>query len=97
MTSKLRCHFKILGIGGPIVTPSGLAVITGAMDDYLRAFNIETGEELQNKTGGNWALANNTRGKYAIEFKDGSRREYVLISAGDNGAGPMLPPQNVVN
>ncbi len=32
--------------GGPIVTASGLVFIAGAMDDYLRAFDTETGEEL---------------------------------------------------
>ena len=32
--------------GGPIVTAGGLVFIAATMDDYLRAFNSETGEEL---------------------------------------------------
>ena len=28
--------------GGPIVTASGLVFIAAAMDDYLRAFDVET-------------------------------------------------------
>jgi quinoprotein glucose dehydrogenase len=32
--------------GGPIVTASGLVFIAAAMDDYLRSFDTETGEEL---------------------------------------------------
>jgi len=32
--------------GGPIVTASGLVFIAATMDDYLRAFDSETGEEL---------------------------------------------------
>ena len=32
--------------GGPIVTAGGLVFIAATMDDYLRAFNTETGEEL---------------------------------------------------
>jgi len=32
--------------GGPIVTATGLVFIAAAMDDYLRAFSQETGEEL---------------------------------------------------
>jgi quinoprotein glucose dehydrogenase len=32
--------------GGPIVTASGLIFIAAAMDDYLRAFDIESGVEL---------------------------------------------------
>jgi quinoprotein glucose dehydrogenase len=34
------------GIGGPIATAGGLIFIGAAMDDYLRAFDIETGNEL---------------------------------------------------
>jgi quinoprotein glucose dehydrogenase len=33
-------------LGGPIVTAAGLSFIASAMDDYLRAFDIETGAEL---------------------------------------------------
>ena len=32
--------------GGPIATGGGLVFIAAAMDNYLRAFNIATGEEL---------------------------------------------------
>ncbi len=32
--------------GGPIVTASGLVFIAAAMDDYLRAFDVNTGREL---------------------------------------------------
>ena len=33
-------------LGGPIITAAGLVFIASAMDDYLRAFDIETGVEL---------------------------------------------------
>jgi quinoprotein glucose dehydrogenase len=33
-------------LGGPIITAGGLVFIASAMDDYLRAFDIETGAEL---------------------------------------------------
>ncbi len=33
-------------MGGPIATASGLVFIGAAMDDYLRAYDVETGEEL---------------------------------------------------
>ena len=33
-------------MGGPLVTGSGLVFIAAALDDYLRAFDVETGEEL---------------------------------------------------
>ena len=33
-------------MGGPIATASGLVFIGAAMDDYLRAFDTDTGAEL---------------------------------------------------
>ena len=33
-------------LGGPIVTASGIVFIGAALDNYLRAFDIETGREL---------------------------------------------------
>ncbi|MEO1137363.1 MAG: PQQ-binding-like beta-propeller repeat protein, partial [Pseudomonadota bacterium] len=33
-------------LGGPMATKGGLVFIGAAMDRYLRAFNIETGEEI---------------------------------------------------
>jgi PQQ enzyme repeat len=33
-------------LGGPIVTEGGVVFIGAAMDNYLRAFDAETGEEL---------------------------------------------------
>src|SRR5207244_11619254 len=35
-----------VGLGGPIVTAGGLVFIAGAVDSYLRAFDVETGREL---------------------------------------------------
>ena len=35
-----------LTLGGPIVTAGGLVFIAGALDSYLRAFDVETGKEL---------------------------------------------------
>jgi len=33
-------------LGGPIVTASGLVFISSAMDNYLRAFDVDMGKEL---------------------------------------------------
>jgi glucose dehydrogenase len=35
-----------LTLGGPIVTAGGLVFIAGAIDSYLRAFDVDTGKEL---------------------------------------------------
>ena len=64
-------------MGGPIVTGSGLAFIGAAMDNYLRAFDVETGKELWK--GRLPAGGQATPMTYRIK-KDG--RQYVVIAAG---------------
>jgi quinoprotein glucose dehydrogenase len=68
------------GIGGPIVTDTDLVFIAAAMDDYLRAFDVETGEELWK--GRLPAGGQATPMSYRVVFEDGSVRQYVLIAAG---------------
>jgi quinoprotein glucose dehydrogenase len=42
----LPLRFGLPNMGGPIVTASGLVFIGAAMDSYLRAYDVESGEEL---------------------------------------------------
>ena len=42
----LPIKFGTPNLGGPIVTQGGLVFIGAAMDNFLRAFDLETGEEL---------------------------------------------------
>lgn len=71
-------------IGGAIVTGSGLIFVAATLDDYLRAMDIETGEEL-------WKARLPAGGQatpmtYAIDGK-----QYVVIAAGGHGnAGTTL-------
>ena len=69
-------------LGGPLITGGGLVFIGAAADDYLRAFDLQTGEELW--LGRLPAGGQATPMTYAI---DG--RQYVVISAGGYGRGPM--------
>ncbi|MBA2564170.1 MAG: pyrroloquinoline quinone-dependent dehydrogenase [Gemmatimonadetes bacterium] len=67
-------------LGGPIVTAGGLVFIAAAMDDYLRAFDIESGREL-------WkarlpAGAQATPMTYRLGR---SSRQHVVIAAGGHG------------
>jgi quinoprotein glucose dehydrogenase len=66
--------------GGPIVTASGLIFIAAAMDDYLRAFDVESGEELWR--GRLPAGGQATPMTYRIA-RDG--RQFVVIAAGGHG------------
>ena len=65
-------------LGGPMVTAGGIVFTSAAMDDYLRAFDSETGKEIwkyQLPAGGQA-----TPMTYSIEGK-----QYVVIAAGGHG------------
>ena len=42
----ISIHWGTPNMGGPIVTASGIVFIAAAMDNYLRAFDVDTGAEL---------------------------------------------------
>jgi len=85
----LPFDWGIPGLGGPIVTDTGIIFIAAAMDDYLRAFDMETGDELWK--GRLPAGGQATPMSYRVEFEDGSIRQYVLIAAGGHSqAGTRL-------
>ncbi len=65
-------------LGGSIVTASGLIFVAAATDNYLRAFNINSGEELWR--GRLPAGGQATPMTYTIDGK-----QYVVIAAGGHG------------
>ena len=73
-------------LGGPMVTAGGLIFIGAAMDNYLRAFDVDTGKEL-------WkarlpAGAQATPMTYRL---NANSKQYVVIAAGGHGkAGTKL-------
>lgn len=66
------------GLGGPLVTGSGLVFIGAAMDDYLRAFDIGTGAEL-------WRGRLPAGGQATPMTYQSGGRQYVVIAAGGHG------------
>ncbi len=73
-------------IGGPIATAGGLVFIGAAADDYLRAIDIETGEELWK--GRLPAGGQATPMTYRLSA---AGKQYVVIAAGGHGrAGTKL-------
>ena len=76
----LPLPFGTPSTGGPIVTAGGLVFIGAAMDNYLRAFDIETGEELWK--GRLPAGGQATPMTYRLS-DDG--KQYVVIAAGGHG------------
>jgi quinoprotein glucose dehydrogenase len=66
-----------ISLGGPIVTASGLVFIAGAVDGYLRCFDIESGREL-------WAATLPASGHatpMTYQLTPGGR-QFVVIAAG---------------
>ncbi len=69
-----------LNLGGSIVTASGLVFIAAARDNYLRAFDIETGKEI-------WKASLPAGGQatpMTYKVNEGGK-QYVVIAAGGHG------------
>ena len=70
----------VFNIGGAITTSSGLIFIGAAIDDYIRAFDVNTGEEL-------WKSRLPAGGQATpVSYVTPSGRQFVVISAGGHGA-----------
>lgn len=66
-------------LGGSIVTAGGLVFIAATMDQYLRAFDIETGKEL-------WKGALPAGGQATpMTYRGSDGKQYVVIAAGGHG------------
>jgi quinoprotein glucose dehydrogenase len=65
-------------MGGSITTGSGLVFIGASMDDYLRAFDVETGKEL-------WKGALPAGGQATPMTYEWNGTQYVVIAAGGHG------------
>jgi quinoprotein glucose dehydrogenase len=76
----LMIRLGVPNLGGPIVTSSGLVFIAAAVDDYLRAFDLSTGEEL-------WRGRLPAGGQATpMTYSIGSQ-PYVVIAAGGHARG----------
>ena len=76
--------------GGPIVTRSGLVFIGAAMDDYLRAYHVETGELLwkQRLPAGGQATP--------MSYRLPGGRQFVVIAAGGHGTMGTTPGDSLL-
>ncbi len=78
-----------INLGGPVVTETGLVFIAGSLDAHLRAFDVETGDELW--AGALPAGGHATPMTYAI-----AGRQFVVIAAGGHGRLPSPPGDYLV-
>lgn len=65
-------------MGGPMVTAAGLAFVGAAADNYLRAFDVETGREL-------WQGRLPAGGQATPMSYEVNGRQFVVIAAGGHG------------
>ena len=82
---SLPMEVGIPNVGGPLVTQSGLVFIAATLDNYLRAFDLETGEEL-------WR-GDLPAGGQATPLTYRARtggKQYIVVAAGGHG-GVDLP------
>ncbi|HEX7116296.1 MAG TPA: pyrroloquinoline quinone-dependent dehydrogenase [Steroidobacter sp.] len=66
-------------MGGPITTAGGLVFIAAATDNYLRAFDIDTGREL-------WKGRLPAGGQATPMTYEADGRQFVVIAAGGHGS-----------
>jgi quinoprotein glucose dehydrogenase len=74
-TPFIPVNLGMPGIGGPIVTASGLIFIAASLDDRLRAFDIESGRLL-------WEVKLPAGGQATPMTYSIDGRQYVVIAAG---------------
>jgi quinoprotein glucose dehydrogenase len=67
-----------INLGGPMITAGGLVFTSAAMDNYLRAFDSETGKEL-------WKVQLPAGGQATPMTYTLTGKQYVVIAAGGHG------------
>jgi quinoprotein glucose dehydrogenase len=90
--TPLPLPFKVgvPGIGGPIITRSGVVFLAAAVDDYLRAYDLKTGREL-------WRGRLPAGGQATpMTYLDANSRQIVLIVAGGHGSVGTKPGDYVI-
>jgi len=68
------------GLGGPLITAGGLVFYSGTVDNYLRAYDLHTGDEL-------WRGRLPAGGQATpMTYTDAAGRQVVLVAAGGHGS-----------
>jgi len=78
-----------INLGGSIVTAGGLVFIGAARDNYLRAFNVETGSEI-------WKGELPAGGQATPMTYQAGGKQFVVIAAGGHGRLPSKRGDHVV-
>ncbi|WP_128253365.1 glucose/quinate/shikimate family membrane-bound PQQ-dependent dehydrogenase [Falsirhodobacter deserti] len=85
----LPIELGVPGIGGPIITRGGVAFLGAAVDNYLRAYDLTTGEEL-------WKARLPAGGQSTPMTYEVDGRQYVVMVAGGHGSIGTDPGDYVI-
>ena len=77
------------GIGGPIITAGGVAFLSAAIDDYIRAYDVTTGRQL-------WQARLPAGGQATPMTYNYQGRQYVVQVAGGHGSLGTTPGDDVM-
>ncbi|CAN7468790.1 glucose/quinate/shikimate family membrane-bound PQQ-dependent dehydrogenase [Rhizobium sp. LjRoot30] len=89
--TPLPLPFKVgvPGIGGPIITKGGIAFLGAAVDNYLRAYDLDDGREL-------WRARLPAGGQATPMTYEQDGRQYVVMVAGGHGSVGTKPGDYVI-
>jgi len=83
--AMLPLNWGVPGLGGPLVTSSGLIFIGGAAEKAIRAYDLDTGDELWHHRLPHPGNANPM--SYTVQTTAGPRQFVVMAAGGDQRAG----------
>ena len=76
-------------LGGPLMTAGGVAFLSGSMDDYVRAYDVNDGRVL-------WEGRLPAGGQATpMTYLGADGRQYVLVIAGGHGSTGTTPGDHV--
>ncbi|MFD1694803.1 glucose/quinate/shikimate family membrane-bound PQQ-dependent dehydrogenase [Roseibium aestuarii] len=85
----LPIEMGVPGIGGPMITRGGLVFMGAAVDDYLRAYDLTTGEVM-------WSARLPAGGQATPMTYEVDGEQYVLMVAGGHGSIGTTPGDHVM-
>jgi quinoprotein glucose dehydrogenase len=85
----IALEYGLPNLGGPFVTASGLLLIGASYDDYLRAYDTKTGEEL-------WKGRLPAGGQATPMTYEVDGRQFVVIAAGGHERAGTTPGDHLV-
>jgi quinoprotein glucose dehydrogenase len=86
----LKIKLGVPGIGGPMITAGGVAFLGAAIDDYIRGYDVTTGDQI-------WEARLPAGGQSTpMSYLAADGRQFVVIVAGGHGSVGTKPGDYVI-